>query len=184
MESMGNKGGLFSRLFGRGKNAEGGGKSVIATWGEILHAPPENFSVSYEVAGGIQPWGDVLLQLDRTGGARLENLVVNVRTTWTGRVQPPTFQRLLEALHEGNFPQVLPVPEELFEAGAPVGRLRIDAGKTTGICEIELETGNHDPSCQEAVRILESLCHQLSEGTLGHCKNTLPAVVSEVRKGS
>lgn len=179
--SKADEGGLLGWLFGGRKKPEAT-KSVIATWGDILHAPPQDFKLNYEEAGGIHPWGDVNLYLDHEGKARLENQIVNVRTVWTGRVEAATLKRLLDALHDGNFPQVLPVPEELFVAGAAVARLRIDASGKSGIAEIELQTGNHDPSCQIAVHLLESLAFQLSDGFLKQCKNTQLPVVSDVKK--
>lgn len=123
-----------------------------------------------------QPHGRYELTLFADGGATLRHRHRGVHRSWTGRVDAVVWPRLIGALRGSRFPQM----PRLGTRG-PIQELEVSGVEPAG--GIWMRRGDGEKlGLTDALRLLDSLAHQLSNGAI-RGDGTLPRIVYGVAAG-
>ena len=115
------------------------------------------------------------LTFDATGAASLTHRHDGLARAWTARVDPAVWPRLVEALRRSRFPRTPP----LGPPGRRVQELAVTGVEPAG--EVWMRWGDGDAiGLAAALRILDSLVHQVGNGAVPGTVSALPWVVRPV----
>jgi len=123
-------------------------------------------------AGNQPGLGRFELTFEATGAAALTHRHDGLARAWTARVDPAVWPRLVEALRRSRFPRTPP----LGPLGRPVQELAVTGVEPAG--ELWMRWGDGDAiGLTPALRILDSLVHQVGNGAVPGTVSALPWVV-------
>ncbi len=108
------------------------------------------------------PFGRIVLEIDDEGAATLEHHSRAGNGSWTGTMDPAELQRAVAAMKRGGFPERPPHP--MPAPGTTMIELELDEGDGPVTLMAPLHVAEAHPGYDEALGILQSFAHDLSEG--------------------
>jgi WD40 repeat protein len=131
--------------------------------------------IAYRAGSEFGPLGRFELTVDATGAAALRHRHDGLARAWSASVDPIVWTRLVDALRRSDFPRTPP----LGRPGVRVQELAVSGVEPAG--ELWMRWGDGAAvGLTDALRILDSLVHQVGNGAVPGTESVLPWVVHAV----